>query len=103
MARLIDAYALERSFRDVMEPDVPLYLNIITGMINAAPTVDAESVRHGRWEELKDGMLECSECHSIAPYEENRWGDVVNVTSYDYCPWCGAKMDGGENDGEAGH
>ena len=49
MARLIDADALERSFLDVMAPDVPTYLNVITGMIKAMPTVDAESVRRGRW------------------------------------------------------
>ena len=42
--RLIDADALERSFRDVMAPDVPTYLNVITGMIKAMPTVGVEQV-----------------------------------------------------------
>lgn len=45
MARLIDADALERSFRDVMEPDVPTYLNVITGMIKATPTIQPDAPR----------------------------------------------------------
>lgn len=45
MARLIDADALERSFRDVMEPDVPTYLNVITGMIKAMPTIQPDVPR----------------------------------------------------------
>lgn len=56
MARLIDADALERSFRDVMLPDVPTYLNVITGMIHAMPTVDAEPVR--QWISVKDKLPE---------------------------------------------
>ena len=94
MARLIDADALERSFRDVMLPDVPTYLNVITGIIKAMPTLDAEPVRHGQWVVMRDKTLECSECKCIAPYEANKNGDVVFADEYDYCPWCGAKMDG---------
>lgn len=96
MARLIDADALERSFRDVMEPDVPTYLNVITGMIKAMPTVDAKPVRQGRWiahpTELHWDV--CSVCGTGCKRREDDNGAVAQY-NYHYCPWCGAKMDGG--------
>lgn len=44
-------------------------------------TVDAEPVVHARWER-KIGEFECSACKKCSEY------------IYDYCPNCGAKMDG---------
>lgn len=38
-------------------------------------------VKHGRWTKLGDDM-ECSCC----------WG-IVEILNYNYCPYCGAKMD----------
>ena len=55
------------------------------------PAADVQPVRHGRWEKNDDGIMvwwECSECH------RNAWYDGDNL--FDYCPDCGAKMDGGE-------
>lgn len=54
------------------------------------PTVDAEPVRHGRWE-VVDGAeprrYGCSVCKKLSWTEDN------------YCPNCGAKMDEvGEDD-----
>ena len=48
-------------------------------LIDNAPAVDAEPVRHGRWEY---GM-QCSFCKQI------------DTTKPNYCPNCGARMDGG--------
>lgn len=67
--------------------------NIPTEEINArialatAPTVDSEPVKHGRWISI-NGWVECSVCHREPPNE-------TNIES-DYCPNCGARMDGGE-------
>ena len=47
--------------------------------VKSAPTIDAEPVRHGRWEH---GMR-CSGCGQ------------VDTTKPNYCPNCGTKMDGG--------
>ncbi len=44
------------------------------------PTADVEEVRHGEW----CGTV-CSACGA----------SVSNGFDYDYCPMCGAKMDGG--------
>ena len=51
--------------------------------IDNAPTIDAEPVRHGKWEKyLSEGLRwKCNLCGSrfTAPYT--------------YCPQCGAKME----------
>jgi hypothetical protein len=52
-----------------------------------APTVDAVEVVHGRWKRRGRKLGECSEC-----------GEIVLVR-YPYCPNCGAKMDGGADNG----
>ena len=54
--------------------------------IEDAPTIDPESLRaHGRWvyNGIPDSILSaCSEC-----------GIVYGLSSFKYCPNCGAKMD----------
>lgn len=57
-------------------------------MISMAPDIEAEPVRHGRWnirtfDSPREGYY-CSEC-----------GTVEWRTSR-FCPECGAKMDGGD-------
>jgi len=59
-------------------------------MIADAPTIDAEPVRHGKWEctYLPNGFLleqTCSECGLT--FEEPSGVD------YNYCPQCGCRMD----------
>lgn len=56
----------------------------------AMQTVDAVPVVHGRWDNM-DGYKTrkvCSECGWDVP----EYGKF-----YSYCPNCGAKMDGGDN------
>ena len=61
----------------------------IVGVINGMPTVDAVEVVHGRWIDngIPDSMLSgCSVC-----------GYSCGAYSFNYCPNCGAKMDGDGN------
>ena len=59
--------------------------------INAAPTLDYAPVRHGFWwygeEYAGVHEVECSICGE------------AEKEYHDYCPNCGAKMDGGKKDG----
>ena len=56
-------------------------------IINDMPAADVVEVRHGQWIDGKCGHYQiCSECKQIADFD------------FDYCPNCGAKMDG--KDGE---
>ena len=110
MARLIDAddfveylekakenaKILPRELREVLEG---LYEEVIE-TIKKRPTVDAVEVVHGRWKPRphhkfnSEGILikycdfyYCSECGTERPM----------VPPYNYCPNCGAKMDGDGN------
>ena len=64
--------------------------------IENAPTIEAEPVKHGRWEERDRsgiairGFMVCSRCGVMMP--------VASVSRYclsrlNFCPNCGAKMD----------
>ncbi len=58
-----------------------------------APAADVEPVRHGRWE-TSSGLYSCSECGITCPYDVQ--ADVIEYWACNYCPNCGAKMDGGD-------
>ena len=58
--------------------------------VDKIPSADVAPVRHGRWV-YSIGMAwnyVCSEC-----------GKSIGVIKHKYCPNCGAKMDGGVDDG----
>jgi hypothetical protein len=60
------------------------------------PIVDAEPVRHGRWMDMGD-FIYCSICN-VARMKEflSDYGVAVRLdVRTNYCPHCGAKMDGG--------
>lgn len=74
-------------------------------VIDNVPAVDAVEVVHGHWKEYshsalvrwKDGepvwadrsVFRCSRC------------DFGTIAKHNYCPRCGAKMDGGNEDGQS--
>ena len=53
------------------------------------PAADVAPVRHGRWEKASNLEPKCSVC---GEYHLYAWPDHKNCN---YCPNCGAKMDGG--------
>lgn len=66
------------------------------------PAADVAPVVHGRWIEQEDPMLDvyytCSVCKEDF-YIETTGYTEKDMFLYTYCPNCGAKMDGGnEND-----
>ena len=102
--RLIDANELKKQF-----DDIPPYIGMTGGcvkqFIDKAPTVDAVEAVHGRWVDEFDGKYAnpkyiCSHCTLKALYKQKldalgNWQTVQALT--DYCPNCGAKMDGDGN------
>ena len=61
--------------------------------IKRCKTVDAVEVVHGRWVEADDGDgVICSVCR------EDFCTIIHETDRYNYCPNCGAKMDGDGND-----
>ena len=62
-----------------------------------APTVDAVEVVHGEWISLTDcsnAGVYCSVCKKKVWKEDYAWCNRKNKLRSNYCPNCGAKMDG---------
>ena len=61
---------------------------MVKSMIHCEKAADVAPVRHGRWVQTKAPFMnECEVC-SVCGYR-TVWGH-----RYNYCPHCGAKMDG---------
>lgn len=92
MVRLIDA---NEAIKKAKESDKIVRSSIwetgeVVEFLEGSPTVDAVEVVHGRWLPTNDdNKKRCSRCdviHLIAQYPNGQ---------ANYCPNCGAKMDGG--------
>lgn len=68
----------------------------IKDIIRHIPAADVAPVKHGHWEYDKHfRFAECSECEAefyICDLEEISGDGFIN-----FCPYCGAKMDGGDS------
>jgi len=53
-----------------------------------APAIEAEPVRHGRWD-----RGQCTNCKVINPAYNKDWSGDYIFKETPYCPNCGAKMD----------
>lgn len=94
--RTIDADALKRKVQRLateawkmkIKASVETILNQFIDEIDHAPTVDAVSLRHGRWIYHIDDLFptestqECDQCHEEQPL----------TCDDNFCPHCGAKM-----------
>ena len=65
-------------------------------ILNQFPVADVAPVRHGRWVSVPHKLSRvCSVCNRDEPY---KFADI-DADVYDYCPNCGAKIDGGAGNG----
>ena len=65
-------------------------------IVDAVPSADVMPIRHGHWieQQLKYNLYKCSACEKVCFAE--LLGDKVVL--YGYCPNCGARMDGGNDE-----
>ena len=91
MGRLIDADKLKQHYSwwggligDDYVSELVEQKKVFDTIVDVQPTVDAETVKHGRWEYIGGYgyQYRCSECV------------MCNDHKTLYCPNCGAKMDG---------
>ena len=69
-------------------------------LIEDAPRVDAVEVVHGHWVSLTDcanAGVYCSVCNKKVYKEDYAFCNRKNKLRSNYCPHCGAKMDGDGN------
>ena len=68
----------------------------VKAVAEAAPTVDAVPVVHGRWiEDTYSNSTYDADCSVCG--EKIKWNGCM--CDFNYCPNCGAKMDGGNDNG----
>ena len=101
--RLIDANELAKEYQfteDHTSPLTPWTITDILNILDEAPTVDAVEVVHGRWNESDwggvkvGGFMACSNCNVMIPKADKNHYCLLRLN---YCPNCGAKMDGDGN------
>lgn len=106
MARYIDA---DNLINELSAACMPIYEKGITGIlgdnssiadiINEQPTADVQEVKRGYWKFNQHSKVVasfiCSECQT----RFYNFGNSKILSPTPYCPNCGARMDGGSNDG----
>ena len=85
-----DAIAALSIERFELTPAYRLYVEALDNVdkrVVKIPAADVEPVRHGHWKSSKYDAINvrCSEC------------DHVSGAFWNFCPNCGARMDGGKN------
>ena len=96
--RPIDADRALEIVRDqgIAHPNAHHLTNYATLILREAPTIDVAPVKHGRWVSVPHKLARvCSVCNRDEPY---KFADI-DADVYEYCPNCGAKMDGGAGNG----
>ena len=88
----MDEYINKQAFLDHMKR-TDRYFNVKFDIENF-PNADVAPVRHGRWEEASDGD------GIVCPFCRTDFCTIIYDTEcFNYCPNCGAKMDGGIGNG----
>lgn len=65
------------------------YMAAALAKVEALPTIDAEPVRHGKWDDLCRGKVRLCSC--CKHHFDNTCNDIDG--NWIFCPNCGAKMD----------
>lgn len=101
MPRLVDADELMKTIKahhyllktHLNSTDYGMFTFGIQHAVDEQPIVDAVRVVHGKWVEYpRAHYFKCSNCKYTVPH---RKANLFNgKREYNYCPHCGAKMDG---------
>ncbi len=83
-------------YRPYGQADEPIQFETLVSDLRDMKTADVSPVRHGRWEK-QSGLYSCSECGMTCTYDVQ--ADVIEYWACNYCPNCGAKMNGGTDNG----
>ena len=95
----MDEYVNRKDLRDALYGRDAVTMEGVK-IINQFPSADVAPVRHGWWLRSDDDWdsltsIRCSICGEEWCFEMI---DDVTLLNYKYCPNCGARMDGGEDE-----
>lgn len=102
--RLIDADMIRDKLKQKEINPATIFINeVLIGLLDDAPTVDAVEVVHGEWNQIEiidddsengvnDDASQCSVCGDV--FDSYYWAK----TYFNYCPNCGARMGGGRDE-----
>ena len=96
----MDEYIERKAIRDTLYDADAITMSGVK-ILNQFPVAAVATVRHGRWISLTDcsnAGVYCSVCHKKVYKEDYAICNRKNKLRSDYCPNCGAKMDGELNE-----
>lgn len=103
--RFIDAEELELEYYDLSIHGtiaVKSVLPIFADLLEKQPTADVVEIRHGHWEVCSDEYEICASEFVCSVCKESFCSSELTDEQFfemmQYCPHCGARMDGDEND-----
>lgn len=66
--------------------------------IDEMPAADVQPVKHGRWEQIGKQSAKCTACGGVLKSNGiDKTGKALIFNAvYHYCPYCGARLIGGE-------
>lgn len=107
MSRLIDADKLKAHYSwwaNSTNYDLCEMKHVVDDIVDVQPTVDTERHAHWEWDDELSANV-CSECgrptyDSHDEYVEIMGSKVQALVSPYYCGYCGAKMDGVEDEAD---
>lgn len=66
-------------------------MNRVLESLDEAPTIEAQTIGRGRWVLCTGNKYRRTNCGRHTHVDE-----VMDEPAYNYCPYCGAKIDGGD-------
>lgn len=105
MAKYIECEAFIKKLSDKSINPATTFINtVLKGLFEEAPAADVIEVKHGKWlkTDAYPHRVYCSLCFKTYVTNEEAiqgrdWQHPVYCTEAEYCPHCGAKMDGIDN------
>lgn len=103
MPRYIDADNIKLKGISVFDQNLEILIPLsdVRKSLQMTPTADVQEVKHGHWitKDLVNLKIECkcSECGYIGISNYDSYDDPYD---FNYCPNCGTKMDGKEDEAE---